>query len=245
MILQQHIPYDISEPHRLPGVAPFEMADWLCADEAYAGQMGERLRLLTTQRETVVAEDPAARPAALELLDLVLANLPGGFAHEDDTVLCPDGRRETLDRRDPLGTLGRLVQQDLCVMEKRGAEHVLTAAVLCFPASWRLSEKFLRPLTGIHVPVKPYDTGLAKRVQRLFDGVQEGRPLWRMNALPYGDAALHQPRGEAAPRQEVDPLRAPFLRSERQCLVRLPKTRAVVFSIHTRVVRRRLDPISG
>ena len=28
----------------------------------------------------------------------------------------------------------------------------------------------------------------------------------------------------------------PYIRSERQCLVRLPKTGAVVFSIHTRVI---------
>jgi len=30
----------------------------------------------------------------------------------------------------------------------------------------------------------------------------------------------------------------PFLRSERQCILRLPETEAVVFTIHTTVVRR-------
>jgi hypothetical protein len=56
-------------------------------------------------------------------------------------------------------------------MERRGDEHVLTAAVLCFPASWHLADKIGRPLTTIHVPVKVYDETLARRVQRLFDGV--------------------------------------------------------------------------
>ena len=62
-----------------------------------------------------------------------------------------------IDRGDPMGTLGHLVQEDLCLMEKRGEEHVLTAAVLCFPASWRLADKIGRPLEAIHVPVPEYD----------------------------------------------------------------------------------------
>jgi hypothetical protein len=135
-----------------------------------------------------------------------------------------------------MATLGHLVQEDLCLMEKRGEEHHLTAAVLCFPASWRLSEKIGRPLTDIHVPVPEYDEGIAKRVQRLFDGVQVGRPLWRFNALRYAEPDLFQPRA----RREPDGAQArglPYLRSERQCVLRLPDTAACVFSIHTFVVR--------
>ena len=122
-------------------------------------------------------------------------------------------------------------------MEKRGPEHVLTGAVLCFPASWKLSEKVGRPLTAIHDPVDEYDAGLAARVQRLFDGVQEGRPLWRMNQLWYADPELHQPRSVTAPRAIEDgPEGAAYYRSERQCILRLPQTQAVVFSIHTMVL---------
>ncbi|WP_425071107.1 heme-dependent oxidative N-demethylase family protein [Sagittula sp. S175] len=238
MILQREIPYDVEVPRRLPGVAPFEMRDWLHVDEAYAGQIAERLRLLRERRGAVLALDEGARPAAEELLDLVLAWLPEGFVRDGDAVSCPDGRRVVVNRGDPLGTLGALVQEDLCLMETRGEQHVLTGAVLCFPASWRLDQKFLRPLTGIHEPVGEYDAGLAARVQRLFDGVQVGRPLWRFNVLTYADAELHQPRAEHEKRPEVNPRAAHFLRSERQCLIRLPRTRAVVFSIHTYLVDR-------
>jgi len=100
-------------------------------------------------------------------------------------VTRPDGARIPIDRADPLGTLGHLVQEDLCLMERRGAEHVLTGAVLCFPASWRLSEKVGRPMIGIHEPVREYDATLARRVQRLLDGVRTGRPLLRFNVLTY------------------------------------------------------------
>ena len=153
-------------------------------------------------------------------------------------VLRPDGVTVTVDRGDPMGTLGRLVQEDLCLLEKQGEEHVLTAAVLCFPASWRLADKIGRPLTGIHVPVPAYDEGIARRVQRLFDGVRVGRPLWRFNVLSYADAELFQPVRREAPAAPEDVATYPFLRSERQCVLRLPETQACVFSIHTYVLRK-------
>jgi hypothetical protein len=97
-----------------------------------------------------------------------------------------------------------------------------------------LGEKLGRPLLGIHIPVASYDPDLARRVQRLFDAIRPEQPLWRANALVYRDPTLHQPRRENAPR--TDRRGGSYVRSERQCLLRLPETRAVVFSIHTYVV---------
>ncbi|MCR9275016.1 MULTISPECIES: heme-dependent oxidative N-demethylase family protein [Mameliella] len=237
MILQDRIPYDVTAPRPLPGIAPLDPSEWLIVDEAYAGQMAERRRLLADSRNEVLALSSGAVPAAEELLETVLAALPDGFSRAEDSVLCPDGARVALDRTDPLGTLGRIVQEDLCLMEKHGDQHVLTGAVLCFPASWRLDEKFMRPMTDIHAPVDSFDDNIARRVQRLFDGVQAGRPLWRFNALRYAESELFHPRSMHNPRAPVDPAAAPFWRSERQCILRLPRTRAVVFSIHTYLVR--------
>lgn len=237
MILQDRIPYDVTAPRPLPGIAPLDPSDWLIVDEAYAGQMAERRRLLSDRRDDVLALSVGAIPAAEELLETVLAALPDGFSRAEDSVLCADDARVALDRADPLGTLGRIVQEDLCLMEKHGDQHVLTGAVLCFPASWRLDEKFMRPMTAIHDPVDSFDENIARRVQRLFDGVQPGRPLWRFNALRYAEPELFQPRSLHDPRAPVDPATAPFWRSERQCILRLPRTRAVVFSIHTYLVR--------
>ncbi|WP_425101251.1 heme-dependent oxidative N-demethylase family protein [Tropicibacter sp. S64] len=237
-ILNTRCPYDPLTPKPLPGIAPLDAAHWLQANEAYAAQLAEKSRLLRTRRDDVVWLDPAHLGAAQELLDTVLTMLPEGFARDGESVLCPDGRRVTPDRSDPLGTLGALVQEDLCLMVKDGAEHVLRGAILCFPASWTLAEKAGRPLTGIHTPVRPYDAALAARVQRLFDGIRAGRPLWRFNAFWYHDPALFQPRREAAPRDVTNPAAAGYLRSERQCLLRLPASGAVVFSIHTYVLPR-------
>lgn len=238
VILQDSLPSDMTEWRPLPGIAPLDMATWLRVDEAFVAQMEERARLLGTCRDEVIAVTDGAGPAMDELLQFILDWLDRygqGYDVFANAVRRPDGVIVPIDRADPMGTLGHLVQEDLCLMEKRGEEHVLTAAVLCFPASWRLAEKIGRPLTEIHVPVPDYDEGIARRVQRLFDGVQPGRPLWRFNALYYADPALHQPRRREQP---AGTAALPYLRSERQSVLRLPRTRACVFSIHTWVVAR-------
>ena len=239
MIVQNAVPPEMDGPTGLPGMAPAAPHDWLRVDEAYGAQMQRRLALLAQQRGDVLWMDPTAQTAACEVLKEALLVLPDiGFEVAGDIETCPDGRVVAIDFAAPLLMLGQLVQEDICLLQKRGEEHVLVGAVLCFPASWRLAEKAGRPLIGIHEPVEEYDENLARRVQRLFDGVRVGRPLWRFNRLWYDDAELHQPRSAIMPRRiSPDQTAAPFIRSERQCVVRIPVSDVVVFSIHTFVVR--------
>lgn len=222
---------------RLPGILPVEGDDWLRVDDAFAGQMAEREARMRDAPGQVHGLLDSARPAAEELLDRVLGKIVGteGYRLGADEVLRPDGGLVALDRGQPLLTAGRLVQEDLCLLERAGDEHLLTGAILCFPASWTLAEKLGRPMTRIHAPVEHYDADVARRVQRLFDAIRPEQALWRMNALVYDDPALFQPRPEGARRPP--PVARLYLRSERQCLLRLPVSRAVVFSIHTYLVR--------
>lgn len=240
-ILQARLPFiPWMDPRtaRLPGILPVEGEDWLRVDDAYAVQMAERDRLIATRPEVVHGLQDRARPAAEELYHKVLARLARteGFTVGTSSVRRPDGVEVALNPEAPLLTLGRLVQPDLCLMQKSGDEdeHVLTGAILCFPASWSLDQKLGRPLLGIHIPVPDYDENVARRVQRLFDAIRPEQPLWRMNALVYRDPTLHQPRREGDPR--TDRRGGAFVRAERQCLIRLPETGAVVFAIHTYVV---------
>lgn len=218
---------------RLPGMRPCGPDDWLRRDEVFAGQMARRDWLIATRQPLVHALLPEGRGAAEELYALTLDRLgrDAGYQVERGSVLRPDGLRVTLDARFPLVTLGRLVQEDLCLLMPGESGHVLVGAVLCFPASWTLAEKIGRALLGVHRPVAEYPGDLERRVQRLFDGLRAGQVLERFNAFAYEEAELHQPRreGEHRPRS-----RAPgFVRSERQCLLKLPVSGAVVFSIHT------------
>jgi dimethylamine monooxygenase subunit A len=231
-----HLPWMDPRLSRLPGVLPLGDDSFLIQDEAFGLQMAERDRLIAADPDLVCRQKPEGLAAAQELYDLVLAQLSGlpGFDIGAEVARRPDGATIVLDRSQPLKTLGRLVQEDLCVLEKSGAEHCLTGAVLCFPASWHLHEKIGRPLIGIHRPVESYDADLAARVQRMFDVIRPEAGLWRMNSLVYRDPTLHQPRREADPR--MDRRGGGYLRAERQCFIRLPQTRAVVFTIHTYVV---------
>ncbi len=234
-VLQQSLPYDVLAPRALPGIAALQPVDWLIADEAFAGQMALRDHLLRSARGEVLVMHETARAPALELLDMVqrLACPQAG-----STLKRRDGKEVAINRDDPLGTLGQMVQEDFCILQKIGNEHVLTGAIVCFPASWTLREKFMQPLLAIHDPVAGYDASVASRVQRLFDGVQPGRPLWRFNALWYDDPHLFQPAIADTRPERVRAQTARYLRSERQCIVRLPTTGAVVFSIHTYVLER-------
>jgi hypothetical protein len=206
-------------------------------DEVFSPQMALRDRLVAVPGTTALL--PGAEAAADELLDAVLDRLsrdPGyRVPGPGDRVLRPDGVAVAVDRARPMETLARLVQEDLCVLQPGPEGHVLTAGALLFPSFWRLTEKIGRSLGSIHAPVEEYDADLARRVQRLFDAIRPGRPLCRWNWLPYDDPWLHQPRDEADRREARDG--SPWLRRERQCLLRLPRTGAVVFTIHTFVAR--------
>ena len=230
-------PWMEEKTRRLPGLHPIAPGDWLRMDEAYGPQMAYRDELLAGHRDAVFRMSETALPAAQELLDRVLQEISGtpGYVISPEKVRCPDGRVVALDRSQPLVAAARLVQEDLVLMEKHETEHILTGAVLCFPASWSLEEKFGGTLTMIHVPVSPYTEDIGARVQRLFDFIKPELPMWRANYLVYSNPDLFQPRREDN-RRSLDPDGPKWVRVERQCLVKLPVSGAVVFSIHTYVV---------
>lgn len=241
-ILQSHLPYTPwLDPalRRLPGIQPVATGDWLQFDDAYGAQLAEKKCLIDERAGDVLALDAGARTAAEELLSRVVEELDAhdGFDVFGDEVTRPDGVTVLLDSTHPLLTLSQLVQEDFCILQKQDEEHVLTGALLCFPASWTLAEKFMQPLTLIHVPVDSYDDDMAKRVQRMFDMVRVEQPLWRANALFYIDPALYQPR-RADDARVKSGTQTPFIRSERQTILRLAKSDALVFSIHTYLVLR-------
>lgn len=217
-----------------PGLQPLDPDAWLLRDAAFSPQMALRDRLVATRREDVHVLLPEGEAAAAELLAVLRSAL--GLPHGATEVLRADGIAVPLSGS-PLLVAGRLVQEDfLLLLRTEGeAEHRLVGGILCFPARWTLAEKMARGLVGIHAPVPDYPQTLAPRVQRVFDAVRPGRPLWRANWLVHDRPDLFQPGFEArkAPR---DFSRGPlWLRVERQTLLRLPASGAVAFGIKTDV----------
>lgn len=223
---------------RLPGIQPLDPGDWLVRDDAFAGQMALRDQLIEETPSLVHSLLPEAYPAATECLDHVLDSLSrdDGYKITQTTIIRPDTVAVPLDRSNPLITIGRAIQSDVCLLQPGPDGHILTGAVLCFPAGWTLSEKISKPLGRIHTPVASYDLMVEKRVQRLFDALRPGQILWRANAHLYDDPTLFSPRTEQDARPYVSLNAARFVRSERQTLRRLPESGAVVFGIHTFMV---------
>ena len=232
-IFQNSIPYDWQKVKKLPGVMPLNPHEWIIFDDAYSDQMAERENLLENNNDVIVL-DNNSQAAARELLTILLHFLrkADDFEVSEKQVITRDKRTVKIDYEKPLMTCGLLVQNDFCLMEKRKGQHVLSAAVLCFPANWRLLEKFMKPLFSIHKNVPEYSSEIEKRVNRIFDGIRVGQPMWRFNLLEYSDPTLYQPY-RLSPDQA-----ASYIRSERQTFLKLPETGAVVFGIHTFVLKK-------
>lgn len=222
---------------RLPGLQPVAQGDWLRVDDAFSGQMAYRDRLIATRRNEVVMRAGGPVEAESALLEQVVATvlaLPG-YARVERGIRRPDGVMVDLAAdENPVVTAARIAQEDFLILEQTPEGHVLTSAVLCFPASWTLAQKMGRNMLGIHQPVDRYDDGIAKRVNRVMDVLQQGNAVWRANVLCYNDPELHQPRLEHE-RRPFDANGPVFVRVERQTLKRLTPT-STVFAIHTYLV---------
>lgn len=210
-----------------PGLSPLDMQDWLVRLPDFEAQMARRREVMAGHAEAVLGATHEAEPAEWELLDLL------------NTAL-GDGPRELtyLEKYCPLTAMGRLVPEDFCILlpDAASGEYRLVAAVLCFPARWLLHEKLGRPLTIIHDPVPEYGDDLARRVNRVFETLRVERPLVRVNWTIHPTPELFLPLGLSDKlMMEPDPGQPLYLRTERQTLIRLPRTGAVVFGIKTSV----------
>lgn len=242
-------PYDGTAPLFRIGTKPLPMADWLEPDHAIAPQLLEKARLMRERQADIFAELPESRAAQAELLDLLVTHLPARFPDQwRHTNLCmqvgPTGDRVALDTGEsPLLTAGKLVQDDLLILQRNDTGWRLTAGSLCFPSSWVLAEKLGQRLDSIHQPVPGFGPGTrqAEIMARMFDAMRPETPMIRWNFSLYGDDRLFHPdlSGPAQRRfghgEKADPV---YLRVERQTLRKLPQTGAIAFSI-----RISIDPL--
>jgi len=234
------IPWLMAAFRSLPGIQPLQDAPIFMPAEDYASQMTLKAELLERGEPVMAKADSLGAGTLSKVLDFlwgVVGKTPGFASMSPTQMRRPDGGIVERDEDDPLRCLAHLVQEDICVLEKREPQHVMTAALLCFPASWTLAQKIGRPLDRIHRPVPEYPE-IAARVQRLFDGVQAGRPMWRANALWYPSDALFTPMQEGEER-EIVPDFTGWLRSERQVILRVPGSDIVLFIIRTKLAKAR------
>ena len=239
-----------AEPFRLSmGLIPLNLKDWIEPDAQCAVELKEKERLLTERHAEVFAALPEADPGSAETLALLVEHLPSRF---------PELYKRSGDRFDnlatgqqwgihgtplhPLDLAGRLIQEDLCLMQRQAHTQVyhLVGASLCFPTRWRLADKIGKPLNTIHAPIPGYAEQLASTMDKFFDRLKVERPVWRLNWALMDDPTLFQPTGHDRTRTNTDitPENAGdtlWLRMERQTLRRLPHTHDILFTIRVHV----------
>jgi len=86
--------------------------------------------MLVNERNSVFKAMPVSRNACAELRNIICLEADYDISGDDH----------------PLIEVASHIQEDLCVLQKRGDAHVLTAAVICFPSSWDVREKIGRSI---------------------------------------------------------------------------------------------------
>lgn len=238
-----YLPFEAG-PHRmLMGLVARHPNELIEIDEAYPAEMEERRALLGGRRDEVFAALAVSEQARREALDRIAAVLPARYPawfarHGDRLCNRLTGEEWDVSRPpcDPLELAGRLVQEDLCLIQPTDAGPVLQAAVLCAPSRWRLHEKIGRPLAVIHRPVPLYADQLSAPVDRFIRHLKAGKLAERLNWSVTDDPALFQIEGKH--RTQPDPTITAanaasrlFLPVERQTLSRLPGSGFVLFTI--------------
>jgi hypothetical protein len=178
-------PKPAPDPFRhVVGARTLPLEQWLRPRPLDAALVAWRRALLDTEGEAAFRALPGTEAAGQVLLDLLGHNgkKTGGTGH-------------------PLDTAGRLVAEDLCLVDVTGGEPRLVGASLAMPNRWLLAEKLGRPMVDIHIPVPGYAHQLSDVVDRFLNGLREDRIMTRANWAITDDPRLFQPAADSRARR--------------------------------------------
>ncbi|WIA12077.1 hypothetical protein OEZ85_012154 [Tetradesmus obliquus] len=250
----------VSGIHRL-----YEQGHFLLVDpQQLATELALKEEAMATKPHVVFAAEERSLPAQQECLELFLEVLPayypdlyrleGEGAARSVTITFPDGAEKSYALADfadrPLELCGRLVQEDFALLRvsdepgphPQEAKHVMTAASVCF-SFHGLAEKLGTTTLSIHAPVPGFEEQLEKLLNRTFTALQPDKPIWRNNwAAAYTGDLTMPSYNVGGPGAQLDamggtrpPAEALWLKTEYQTLRRLPRSKAILFTIRTMV----------
>lgn len=231
-------PYDGSSTPFTIGLKQLDQSLWLPSDPDLEDALEEKARLLAADREAVFQAMPGSEEAQAEALWLIVAHLlesDGGTYKRMGEAISVLGRAVSLKSPEPpLLTAGRLVADDLVILENRDGGWRVTAGFVSFPSSWSLKEKAGKTIGEVHAPVPDFESGSRNDglITRMFERLPPGRLVERFNWSIYPDGSLAWPpeRAAKAAKRAFLP-HTNFVRVERQTLLRLPETGAILFTI--------------
>ncbi|MEP1208728.1 MAG: DUF3445 domain-containing protein [Rhizobiaceae bacterium] len=239
---------DLSDFHRqlappfTIGLKPLADGNFLHIDEDFLSYRDQKQALYGRVFDEVCIAEPGTLDAQREVEELVIDKLKSRYPHlyefsgEDgsDAVCQQTGTRIQCNRDMPLSSAALLIPDDLVLMRRDDSGWRLVAGSMAFPASWSLAEKMSRPLEAVHGPV-PLSAQMSLRINRIFDGLQPSIPVWRTNWSLDQDDELRQSRLENQKREEAAKINSNvYFRTEFQTLYKLPESKDILFTIHTK-----------
>jgi hypothetical protein len=230
-LLPPHAPYRERPAEFRIGLAPIPVEQWFEGGETDPASRKDAL--LAAHAGVVWREVEGSRPAQAEALAMISAWL---------------GRSAPSDGDPPLLAAARLVDDDLCLMERREDGWTLTAASLCASTFFTAGQAVGQSLAELHVPVTSFGERLLPRIARIFDALQPDTILERSNwtVVNSDELFLPDPAPVRAALTGLTPEKAAdalFVRMERQTIRKLPQTGAVLFTI--RVWRHALAELAA
>lgn len=220
------------------GLRPGERMDFFAPQDDTGTLLPERAALLDAEPEKYSALPPDGEAMLRETV--ALARSLGATIGDGEKS---DGASPTAPQA-LLAALGRTWEPDVVWLQRSGAEnpagdgvHRVVGGIVCFPSSWALADKIGRPMSEVHAPVPGLNDALGRQIDRFLDKLAPGDVWTRENwSLSRSGArnqhtSLQQPRLNWPRLDAATPLAEVWIRIERQVLLRLPESDAVLFGI--------------
>lgn len=205
------------------GITPGDARDFFAPTRDSAALLTERQRWLRDAPHRYAALLPEGRASFREMFDLAVSWRLSLDLHRSD--------RQT--EFASLLALGSYLEPDFVLLNRDESERwIVTGGCVCFPSSWRLTDKLGLPLEDVHEPVPELNAALAGPIHQLLLKMKPGRCWLRSNWGVCRQPELNQHPDRNLPRLTPGVmLDAVWLRREHQALVALPESRGILFGI--------------
>lgn len=240
-----YLPFGDAQWRLKMGLKPLRLEDWIEIDEELIVYLTSKTELLQQCYSQVFASLPGSVIAQQEVLDLLLAHLLEHFPHyyqrQGDRIknlLTQQVWDISEFEANPLDLAGRLVQEDLCLMQSSPEGYILAAGSVCLPFHWWFPNKLGKPIAQLHQRVPGYGEKLEHPVNNFFNRLRVDCPGYRLNwgivDSPKLCLATHQSSKSLDNPVTVDNVgQKLWIRVERQTLRRLEKSHNILFTIRT------------
>ncbi|OAL23967.1 hypothetical protein AYO20_10817 [Fonsecaea nubica] len=234
------------------GIRKLDVNDWLIIDDLYPSAHRDKVaRLQTPEREVVFQYLDGTYEACLEGLEIIVRYLTTRYPHvfvlEGDYVVNNIvGERyriqEPMDKH-PLEVASLLVYEDVHILQEGSDQlYSLRASAMSFPPGWTAEERIGMPIRELHAPIPTWKEKLQVSMERsvkiacmYFVNMKVGGGVQRNNLFMQPTHENYHPgRLDAYP--PCHSIKQVHLRMELQSLMRMPKTRALLFTVHPWII---------